>query len=150
ITLHSESASVDSFVVEDYILEFPKIREGYEDADVFNIDETALYIRKPINKSYVINKNMDNKNIRFNKTIVTLMLGYNMMGDELTFLLIVISKKPCCFKDDDLSSIGVKYVSSKSAWMTTYIFINYLKNLNEDLIKEKRSILLILDNFSSH
>ncbi|KAF7685248.1 Tigger transposable element-derived protein 4, partial [Cucumispora dikerogammari] len=150
ITLHSESASVDSFVVEDYILEFPKIREGYEDADIFNIDETALYIRKPINKFYVINKNMDNKNIKFNKTRVTLMLGYNMIEDELTPLLIGVSKIFRCFKDNDLSSLGVKYVSSKPAWMTANIFSNYLKDLNEDLIKQKRPILLILDNFSGH
>ncbi|KAF7676606.1 Tigger transposable element-derived protein 6, partial [Cucumispora dikerogammari] len=38
----------------------------------------------------------------------------------------------------------------KSVWMTTNIFSNYLKNLNEDLIKKKRSILLILDIFSGH
>ncbi|KAF7685681.1 Tigger transposable element-derived protein 1 [Cucumispora dikerogammari] len=150
ITLHRESASVDASVVEDYILEFPKIREGYEDAVIFNIDESALYIRKLINKPYVINKHMDNKNIKFNKTRVTLMLGYNMIEDELIPLIIGISKNPCCFKDNDLCSLGVKYVFSKSAWMTANIFSNYLKNLNEDLIKEKRSILLILYNFSGH
>ncbi|KAF7685385.1 Tigger transposable element-derived protein 4 [Cucumispora dikerogammari] len=93
---------------------------------------------------------MDNKNIKFNKTRVTLMLGYNMIGDEQAPLLIEVFKTPRCFKDNDLSSLEVKYVSSKSAWMTANIFSNYLKNLNEDLIKEKRSILLISDNFSGH
>lgn len=45
---------------------------------------------------------------------------------------------------------GIPYYSNQKAWMNTDIMNNVLSSLNRRLGKQKRNILLLLDNVSSH
>ncbi|GFU02223.1 uncharacterized protein TNCV_2466011 [Trichonephila clavipes] len=54
------------------------------------------------------------------------------------------SAKPRCFKG--INSFPTKYRSNKKAWMTTELFNEWLVSLNSDMKREKRHILLFLDN----
>lgn len=72
--------------------------------------------------------------------------------NELTLVptLIFLGKfqKPRCFKN--VKTLPVEYCGNKKAWMTSAIFENYLKSWDSELIKQKRKILLIVDNCPAH
>ncbi|KAG0427635.1 Jerky like protein-like, partial [Dictyocoela muelleri] len=74
ISLHGNSASADSSEIENFKERLSKKLEVYEISNIFNIDETSLFIRSGLNKSYVLNKKNDNKNVKQDKTRLTLML----------------------------------------------------------------------------
>ncbi|KAG0421656.1 Jerky like protein-like [Dictyocoela muelleri] len=56
ISLHGNSASADTFLIEDFKERLNRELEDYEIHKIFNIDETSLYIRTGFNKSYVLDK----------------------------------------------------------------------------------------------
>ena len=59
---------------------------------------------------------------------------------------------PRCFKGirDKKNPCGIPYFSNAKAWMNSEIMDIILTKLNRRLVKEKRNILLFLDNVSSH
>ncbi|GFT75932.1 tigger transposable element-derived protein 6 [Trichonephila clavipes] len=83
------------------------------------------------------------------KERLTILLPENMNGSEkITPLVIAKSTKPRCFKG--INSFPTKYRSNKKAWMTTELFNEWLVSLNSDMKREKRHILLFLDNCTVH
>ena len=72
-------------------------------------------------------------------------------GKELP---VVIGKaaKPRCFKGirDPKKPAAIPYYSSPKAWMTTNIIESVLTDLNRQMVRQGRKILLLLDNVSSH
>ncbi|KAG0429558.1 Jerky protein [Dictyocoela muelleri] len=64
IKLHGESASADLSQLEDFKQKFYFISARYNPKDVFNIDETGLYIKESSDKSYVYDKVNDCKNVK--------------------------------------------------------------------------------------
>ncbi|GFW62990.1 tigger transposable element-derived protein 6 [Trichonephila clavipes] len=69
-------------------------------------------------------------------------------SEKITPLVIGKSAKPRCFKG--INSFPTKYRSNKKAWMTTELFNEWLISLNSDMKREKRHILLFLDNCTVH
>ena len=72
-----------------------------------------------------------------------------------TPLIIGKSKQPCGFTKHnvrayDTTAVGFSYANNSSAWMTTVIFEKWLDELNDAMMIQDRTILLILDNCSSH
>ncbi|GFU62156.1 tigger transposable element-derived protein 6 [Trichonephila clavipes] len=65
-------------------------------------------------------------------------------SEKITPLVIGKSAKTRCFKG--INSFPTKYRSNKKAWMTTELFNEWLVSLNSDMKREKRHILLFLDN----
>ncbi|GFV16659.1 tigger transposable element-derived protein 6 [Trichonephila clavipes] len=68
--------------------------------------------------------------------------------EKITPLAIGKSAKPRCLKG--INSFPTKYRSNKKAWMTTELFNEFLVSLNSDMKREKRHILLFLDNCTVH
>lgn len=73
-----------------------------------------------------------------------------MSGEKLKPLVIGHFKSPRPMKGFDPLDLGVQYTYSAKAWMTSVLFKTYLYELNEDLKRNKRKILLLLDNAPSH
>ncbi|GFX15150.1 tigger transposable element-derived protein 6 [Trichonephila clavipes] len=69
-------------------------------------------------------------------------------SEKITPLVIGKSAKPRCFKG--INSLPTKYRSNKKSRMTTELFNEWLITLNSDMKREKRHILLFLDNFTVH
>ena len=46
--------------------------------------------------------------------------------------------------------LGMTYVANKKGWMTNQIFTDWVREVNADMRRQKRHILLFLDNASSH
>lgn len=144
-----ESKTVD----ESYILNFKKsymekLKE-YEDRNVYNCDETGLFWKCSLNRTYTVSKE-DKANGKFSKDRITILLGVNMLGEKLKPLMIGRSKKPRCFKNFDIEKLPIYYRWNTKSWMTLTIFQDWLKDLNSKMKAEERKILLLLDNAPVH
>lgn len=144
-----ESKTVD----ERYVLNFKelyiaKLKE-YEDRNVYNCDETGLFWKCSLNRTYTISKE-DKANGKFSKDRITILLGVNMLGEKLKPLMIGRSKKPRCFKNFDIEKLPIYYRWNTKSWMTLTIFQDWLKDLNSKMKAEDRKILLLLDNAPIH
>ncbi|OAF70878.1 hypothetical protein A3Q56_01350 [Intoshia linei] len=64
VTLHGESADADLSQIDKFKLQFKNISKAYGRNDVFNVDEADLYIKGTGNKSYVIDKLNDKKDVK--------------------------------------------------------------------------------------
>ncbi len=74
----------------------------------------------------------------------------NMVGDKEKLLVIGKAAKHRCFKGMDLRRLPVEWRSNRKAWMTTSIMTEWLSNFDKKIGKEKRKVILLLDNASSH
>ncbi|KAG0439047.1 Tigger transposable element-derived protein 1 [Dictyocoela muelleri] len=128
---------------------FDQLKQVYTPKNIFNCDETALYYKSVPKKRFVTYD--DNlKGIKFNKTRITVLLTCNMVGDKLNPIVIGHYKTPIPLRNFSTEDLGVTYTHSSKAWMTSSLFSVYLKQLNGEMSKENRKILLLLDNASSH
>ncbi|KAF9763707.1 Tigger transposable element-derived protein 4, partial [Nosema granulosis] len=149
-TLYGESRSADMNNILEWFQVYNLYKSEYEAKDIFNLDETGLFIKNFGNKSYVIKDVDDRKNIKLNKTRVTLLLAFNRFGEELPPLVISKSKRPRCFKIAEPEVFDILYDSNDSAWLTRDIFASYLNKINQELVLKDRKILLLMDNFAGH
>lgn len=86
---------------------------------------------------------------KHSKERLTVLLAVNMDGSEkLKPLVIGKAMKPRCFKG--VKSFPTDYRANKKAWMTTELFNNWLLTVNGDMKRQKRKILLFLDNCTVH
>lgn len=79
------------------------------------------------------------------KQRITLLVGSNATGtDKLPSFVIGKSKKLCCFPG--IKTLPTKYANNKTAWITGDLFESHLQKLDERMRREKRQILILLDN----
>lgn len=80
---------------------------------------------------------------------LTVLLCCNADGlDKLPPLIIGKSKNLRCFKN--VKKLPCDYTSSKTAWMTSGIFLDFLHKFDRKLGKEKRKVILFIDQCPSH
>ncbi|GFV58354.1 tigger transposable element-derived protein 6 [Trichonephila clavipes] len=124
------------------------LTKEYEPRNIFNTDETGLFFKCLPEKTFIIKKEKCHGG-KHSKVRLTILLTANMDGSEkITPLVIGKSAKPRCFKGTN--SFPMKYRSNKKSWMTTELFNEWLVSLNLDMKREKRHILLFLDNCTVH
>jgi hypothetical protein len=70
--------------------------------------------------------------------------------EKLKPLVIGKAKNPRCFKNINIDNLPVYWESSKKAWMTGYVFLQWIKKVNQVMKSQKRKLLLFLDNATSH
>ena len=146
--LHGESASVNDEVVSTSRMSLQAVLSKYDPCDIYNVDETGLFFRMPPSKSLASGPRHGTKQF---KDRITVALCTNVDGsDRMKPWVIGKSMKPRCFKNFT-PSIYVHYVNNSKAWMTGYLFCEFLQHFDRH-IKEKKSrpVLLLLDNISSH
>jgi len=137
----SEIPTFQNIIVEKFKI--------YEPKDIWNCDETGLQYKNPPAKSYVT-KEDDCKGAKQRKERITILFCCNLLGEKYPPLIIGKSKSPRCMKNFDMQKINVRYLSSNNAWMTSELFIRWVHDLNEEMVSQKRKILLILDNAPCH
>lgn len=144
-----EAKSVNREVTDAWIKnEFPKIVENYKPSDVYNADETGLFFKLMPDKTLKF-KNEKCTGGKLSKERITVLLCANSDGSEKRRPLVVgRTNKPRCFKN--VKSLPVKYVANKKAWMTGDIFSQELEEWDRELIRRKRTIVLIVDNCAAH
>lgn len=122
---------------------------GYDEKDIYNCDETALFYRALPNRSLVF-KIEDSRGTKLIKDRLSILLCVNGDGEVLPPLVIGRCKHPRCFKKMDNSQLPVQWTYNKRAWMTGDLFRSWLISLNKKFQSENRNVLLFLDNAPSH
>ena len=116
-----ESGNVDIDKAEEWKAFLASLCDGYTPANIFNMDETGYFYRALPNSTLnQVSKSC--KGGKLAKDRVTVALTCSAAGEKLQPLIIGKSKKPRCFRNIDLSRLGVVYKSSSKAWMTNPIF----------------------------
>lgn len=143
-----ESSSVNVGVCSDWHTKLSSIIEDYEPRNIFNTDETGLFFKCMPDKTFTF-KDEKCHGGKHSKERITVLLAVNMNGSEkLKPLIIGKAAKPRCFKG--MKSLPTIYRSNKKAWMTTELFNEWLVSLDTDMKKQKRKILLFMDNCTVH
>lgn len=69
---------------------------------------------------------------------------------KIPLLFIGTARQPRCFQGQIPRELGVQYDNSGKGWMTTALFQRWIEEFNNQMCNEKRRVLLLLDNASSH
>lgn len=143
-----ESASVDDSVCKNWKEELKTMLKDYDPKNIFNADETALYYQCLPDKTLTF-KNEKCHGGKNSKVRATLLLASNMTGTEkLKPFMIGKYNKPRCFAG--VKSFPFEYVANPKAWMNSTVFGQWLLKLDKQMKKEKRKILLFIDNCTAH
>jgi hypothetical protein len=145
--LHGEAASDNPASVSSGRSELQSVTAAYAPEDIYNMDETGMFYRMPPSKTLAQGPRQGTKQF---KDRITVALCTNADGSDSLKPLVGKSAQPRCFKDFMVSNY-VSYYHNTKAWMTGYIFSEWLHHF-DDYIKRKknRPVLLLLDNVSSH
>lgn len=127
----------------------PDIIQGYVLENVFNADETGLFYRA-LPKTSMVQKNDTRKGLKTVKERITVLLACSAMGEKLKPLVINRSETPRYLKNMDKKSLPVLYRWNRKSWMTTTIFEEWLRQINNKMKLQGRHILLLLDNCGAH
>ena len=132
--------------------------EGYSLDQALNADETGLWWKLMPSKSLVLYGEKQAKNFKRAKDRVTLLGCCNASGMcKLPLTFIHKSARPRCFKNTEMSSLSVSYMSLSNAWMNATLFeawfhhkfVPYVKKFYLDK-KMEYKVLLLLDNAPAH
>ncbi|KAE9035892.1 hypothetical protein PR003_g10096 [Phytophthora rubi] len=115
---------------------------------VFNMDETGLcYAMAPARSICTRSA----RRVKKTKIRITIALTANADGsDALPPLFLGRAKQSYCFKKRSASQLGFEYKANQKAWMTGQVFREWLLNRDRDMRAAGRTILLLVDNASSH
>lgn len=140
-----DSSSVDLTAAAAEIKRLKDIIDSYLPRNVFNMDESAFFYRAVPRGSICYNAAPA---IKQNKDRITMAVCANADGSEkLPILYLGTATKPRWYSHKPAS---VHYFGAKKGWMTGWMYQQWLVALDERLRKEGRSILLLVDNASSH
>lgn len=140
----------DSFLADV----LPPLLEQYPPEDIFNVDDTAFAFKLLPQRTYAFKgEQVSGSKTLTSKDHLTLLLCTNMTGTQkLQPLLIGKAKNPQVLKRYNMTvkDLPVDYYGNTKGWMTGLIFDDWLKNLNQKLLREKRKILLLVGNAPCH
>lgn len=128
-----------------------EIAQEWRLEDVWNMDETGIFWRglpdASLNKKGLQCTGGKQANQRN-----TWAFFVNAAGEKEDPIVIGKYAKPHCFNNlkDIKRPYGCWYYSNQKAWMNTEIMKEVLARLNEKLKREKRNILLLMDNAPCH
>ncbi|KAL0277077.1 UNVERIFIED_CONTAM: hypothetical protein PYX00_004484 [Menopon gallinae] len=146
--VYGESASLSENDYEGWKIKLASLTSKYDPSNIFNIDETALFYRCTPDKAINL-KGETCTDGRLSKERITVLLGASMDGSEkLPAIVIGKYSKPRCFSR--VNSLPVEYFHSKNSWVTCDVFERLLINLDEHFSRQKREILLFVDNCTAH
>ncbi len=147
--ISGESESVDKSCVSTWTTQIlPSLINKFLPKDVFNADEFGLFFKLMPNKSLVC-KGEKCSGGKLSKERLTVLLCANSDGSEkLPPLVIGKSVKPHCFKH--VKRLPCDYSGQRKAWMTGDRFTAWLKDLNAQMVRKNRKILLVIDNCPAH
>ncbi|XP_044755145.1 tigger transposable element-derived protein 6-like [Coccinella septempunctata] len=147
--ISGESADVSQEDVNQFKIKLPSLLLGYRPEDVYNADETGLFFRALPEKTLAFRSE---KCIggKLSKERLTILFCANMAGQKEDMLVIGKAARPRAFKNVPMKDLPVMWKFNKKAWMTQDIMSEWLLKFDLKMRKQKRKILLFLDNAGSH
>ena len=144
-----ESSDVRGETVDSWKERLPEIIDGYEQNDIWNMDETGVFWQALPDRGFG-QKGKQCFGGKKSKKRVTLAFFVTASGKKEKPVFIWKSETPRCLRKFDKSVLPVEYYSQKTAWMTGEIMDFVLTKLNRRLSRNSQSILLIMDNAGCH
>lgn len=144
-----DSNDVEQAPVDNFLDLLPDLIAGYKPEDIANCDETAFFFRA-IPKKTLHKKGEKCFGGKHSKERLTVLLCCFADGTFLKPLVIGKSENPRCFKNIKKQNLPVSWYANKKAWMTASLMEEWLIQLNEKMVIQKRNILLFMDNATSH
>ena len=116
---------------------------------MYNADEMGTYCRALPDSTYVAKEqHLHGCGFKTVKDRITALVCCSLEGTREKLLVIGKSNNLQCFQD--VKTLPVMYEFSHNSWMTGSIWTDWLKNWNKCLEKEKKKIVLLIDNCSAH
>ena len=116
---------------------------------MYNADEMGTYCRAlPDSTSIARKQHQHGRGFKMAKGHITALVHNSMEGAREKLLVIGKSNTLQCFQD--VKTLPVMYEFSHNSWITGSIWTDWLKNWNKCLEKEKKKIVLLIDNCSAH
>jgi hypothetical protein len=112
--------------------------QEYNEEQLYNCNEPALYYRMLPTKSLDIKKSANKYGMKMSKEGVTLLFCTNKMGSHKLKPLYVGKIRNPCFKHIIMIYLPVIYKSSKNACMTQAIFLLWF---NDDFVPTVKNYL---------
>lgn len=142
-----ESASVTHEITSNWYTDvLPSILQRYPARDIFNCDETALFWKLAPTTTLAF-KDEKCHGGKHAKDRVSIVVGASMIGEKLPLLVIGKSAHPRAFRN---KRVPLDYTHNSKAWMTGYIFQEYVRKIDKRMASNSRHIALIVDNCPSH
>ena len=130
------------------------LMEEYEPQNIYNADETSLFYKSLSNHTMSFDsEQVHGSKLHQSKDRISLLLCTNMNGSEkLNPALIGKAARPTALKKHGVTfkDLGVEYFWNQKGWMTGPVFNLWLTDWNNNLIKQNRYVLLLIDNAPGH
>ena len=121
---------------------------NFDSRNIYNADETGIYYHALPDGTLTFSTDHLSGSKKA-KDRITALVAVNMDGSDKHPLLIVgKSRQPRCFRG--VQQLPLPYSNNKTAWMTGYLFRNWLVDFERDMAKKNRFIVLVVDNCAAH
>ncbi|XP_066157788.1 tigger transposable element-derived protein 6-like [Euwallacea fornicatus] len=148
-SISGEAATVNTEHVAIFKNNISVLLKHYEPRNIYNADETGLFFRALPEKTFAL-KGEKCAGGKMAKERLTILHCTNMASEKEKLLVIGKSARPRCFKKLDLRTLPVTWYSNNKSWMTSNIMTEWLQVFDHKMAREKRKILLFMDNAASH
>ena len=147
--ISGEAKDVNIIDVEEWKARLPALCIGYKPEDIFNADETGLFFRALPNRTLAF-RNQPCTGGKMAKNRLTVLFCASLTGETLKPFVIGRSQRPRCFWKLSSYELPTRYAANQKSWMTNDLFHGWLLDLDKSMRKQKRKILLFIDNAPCH
>ena len=150
--ISGESLDVPITTIESWMERIKELCSGYDDKDILNMDESGCFFKALPTKG-LAQKGKKSKGGKKSKQRITVAFFVSADGEKVGKPIVIWrSKNPRCFR---LASAvdkpeKVMYFADNKSWIQVEIMEKILATLNNQMIKEKRNVVLFLDNATVH
>ena len=156
----SESTSTSNDTAAIFLGELKELieKEGYQDEQIFNVDEISLFWKKMPSQTFLTKMESIQTEYKFSKDRLTLLLGGNASGDfKVKPVLVYRAENPKALRGFSKSTLPVHWRSNKKLCVTQSMFEEWFTACFcpevEHYCKDNGinfKILLLLDNAMGH
>ncbi|XP_065692179.1 tigger transposable element-derived protein 4 [Patagioenas fasciata] len=126
----------------------PYYLNDYQPKNVFYIQETGLLYQMLPHNTFAFKGETCSVG-EVSKKRITVVVGTNMDGSEkLPLLVIGKNKSPRSFKD--VLSLPVDYEANDTAWMTSEVFEQWMRKLDDRFRAQQRQVVILVDSLPAH
>lgn len=128
--------------------EIRKIISEFHPVDIYNADETGIFYQLLPDRTFTFERDTCKGGKKSNLRLTALLCCNASGTDKRKPLVFARSVRPTCFKS--VKSSSCIYPGNKRAWMTQFIFVNWLLDFDKQMKLGGRHVLLLIDNCSAH
>ena len=147
--LNGEASDAPMKEITSWMETLHELTADYDSKDVYNCDETGLFFRAIPDKTLCLKADAC-RGGKIAKERLTVLLCCNAVGEFEKPIVIGKYGKPRCFGNMDIKKLPVVWKFNTKSWMTKLIMNEWLINLNNKMQRQKRNILLFMDNAKCH